>query len=306
MEAVLLAALFLAQGQEWKSFNQSQYPVAVFVGVMPRSIPGVNVAVENVGFANQGKPCIMLCLDDKQSFKYGPALDDDDIRHIIDAYSGWAERQVSRQRAVPFQEPHVQPDAEEVGTVVPKEAKAYSLTPLYQQMYTMNNGRSRFNVKTGIDADWPMDLRVSGGFAGLSGWRSEKRILLPKGGKIAVWSEDTDVRAFSLVPRVRWQFPLGTVTYDILSTDKGVCEVRSRTKTEDGWMSKVLLRNEDAAPNGYHGAGRACASCHDRAGGLAGTRSIYLHAIWGDDGVFSWRPYDASGNTLSEWPIETR
>lgn len=180
----------------------------------------------------------------------------------------------------------------------------YALTPLYQQMYTMNGGRSRFNVPTPLDSDAPQDLIVSGGMRGLHGWKSMKALDIPAGAKIVVWESDEDVRAFSLVPRKRWRFPVGTVAYDVLLNDAGeVFEARTQTRTEDGWETKVH-KGEGKPPAGYAGAGQACASCHQYAGGLSDVPGrIYRHAIWGNDGRFSWRPYKADGTWDERWPI---
>ncbi len=84
------------------------------------------------------------------------------------------------------------------GVPVGKNLKFYKSDPVYQNMFTMNNGRSKFNVITPVDdvAPW----RDSGGMHQIDKkeWRNVTGLDLP--GKIVYWQEDTDVRAFSLVP----------------------------------------------------------------------------------------------------------
>ncbi len=186
--------------------------------------------------------------------------------------------------------------------------RSYSLAPLYQNMWTMNGGRSRFNVPTSIVGLEPSELSVSGGMVGVHGFRSVKRLAIPKGRRILVWKEDTDVRAFSLVPRWRWKFPEGTVAADVLFNRRGrIFTIRTQTKSDDEWMTKVLFNDEKEYPEGYAGLQQSCTSCHSK---VAVLRTVpghdYLHATWGDDGRYSWRPFDESGNLDTRWPIEQK
>src|SRR5580765_2335013 len=100
------------------------------------------------------------------------------------------------------------------GVPVGKNLQFYKCDPVYQTMYTMNNGRSKFNDITPVDDVDPW--RVSGGMHHVDkkDWRNVTGLDLP--GDIVYWQEDTDVRAFSLVPKWRWQFPKGTLAYDVL------------------------------------------------------------------------------------------
>jgi hypothetical protein len=132
------------------------------------------------------------------------------------------------------------------GVPVGKNLKFYQCEPVYQNMFTMDNGRSRFNVITPVtDVDpW----RVSGGmhFSKQKDWRNVTGLDLPD--KIVYWQEDTDVRAFSLVPKWRWQFPKGTLAYDVLIRIKDgkehIFEVRIHEKEEDGWDAGTVYRPE--------------------------------------------------------------
>ncbi len=130
------------------------------------------------------------------------------------------------------------------GVPITKNLKFYKSDPVYQNMYTMNNGRSRFNVITPIDEVDPW--RVSGGLHHVDKkeWRNVTGLDLP--GPILYWQEDTDVRAFSLVPKWRWQFPTGTIAYDVLLRVKDgrehVFEVRVHEKLEEDWDAGTIYR----------------------------------------------------------------
>lgn len=132
------------------------------------------------------------------------------------------------------------------GVPVGKNLKFYRLDPVYQKMYTMNNGRSKFNDITPIDDAHPW--KVSGGMHHVDQkeWRNVTGLDLP--GPIVYWQEDTDVRAFSLVPKWRWQFPKGTLAYDVLLRIKDgkehVFEVRVHEKREDDWDDGTIYRPE--------------------------------------------------------------
>lgn len=180
--------------------------------------------------------------------------------------------------------------------------KFYKLRPLYQQMYSMNS--VPYNDPVPLDGEVDPDLFVSGGLRDVHGWRSVKGLDLP--GKIKVWKENADVRAFVLVPRWRWEFPNGTVAYDVLLNDDGKpFEIRTATKEDGAWVHKVAFKDKDAAPVGFAGAGRACASCHDKAALIRDVPGrIYRHSTWGDDNRFSWRPFDEASRLDRRWPIE--
>jgi hypothetical protein len=135
------------------------------------------------------------------------------------------------------------------GVPTSKNLKFYKCDPVYQNMYTMNNGRSKFNVITPIDPEDPW--RFSGGMHHVERkeWRNVTGLDLP--GPIAYWQEDTDVRAFSLVPKWRWQFPTGTLAYDVLLRVKDgkehIFEVRVHEKREADWDEGTVYRPEVSA-----------------------------------------------------------
>ena len=188
----------------------------------------------------------------------------------------------------------------------PTNLRFYKLEPRYQNMSTMNNGRTKVRTIDPLHDEFHPFL-VSGGMHDMTGWGSVKGLDIPTGKRIAVWEEDTDVRAFSLVPRWRWQFPQGTVAYDVLYTRNGIFEIRTQERTARGWSTKVLHKDAEAAPSGYTGLQQSCASCHDHAAEVVSVPGrIYMRARWGDDGRFSWRPFDESGNLDARWPIERR
>lgn len=138
------------------------------------------------------------------------------------------------------------------GIPVGKNLKFYKSDPVYQNMYTMNNGRSKFNVITPIDDVDPW--RVSGGMHHVDKkeWRNVTGLDLP--GQIVYWQEDTDVRAFSLVSKWRWQFPTGTLAYDVLLRVKNgkehIFEVRVHEKREEDWDEGTIYRPDVASAKG--------------------------------------------------------
>ena len=132
------------------------------------------------------------------------------------------------------------------GVPIGKNLKFYKSNPVYQNMYTMNNGQSKFNVITPINdvAPW----RVSGGMHHVerNEWRNVTGLDLPD--KIVYWQENTDVRAFSLVPKWRWRFPTGTLAYDVLLRVKDgkehIFEVRVHEKLAEEWDAGTVYRPE--------------------------------------------------------------
>jgi hypothetical protein len=130
------------------------------------------------------------------------------------------------------------------GVPIGKNFKFYKSEPVYQKMYTMNNGRSKFNDITPVEDVDPW--RVSGGMHHVDkkDWRNVTGLDLP--GDIVYWQEDTDVRAFSLVPKWRWQFPKGTLAYDVLLRVKDgkehIFEVRVHEKREEDWDEGTVYR----------------------------------------------------------------
>lgn len=244
------------------------------------------------------------------------------------------------------------------GVPIGKNLKFYKLPSVYQKMFTMNNGTAKYNVITPRDEEDPW--RVSGGmhFVDRKEWRNVTGLDLP--ARIVYWQEDTDVRAFALVPKWRWQFPTGTLAYDVLLRIKDgkehVFEVRVQEKKDDGWDGGTIYRPEVATekaerngwtwqfpgfpeldassltytakidpkakfvatrkividegnftPPSYVGPGMSCNACHARVGQLYDVPGqIYREARRGDDGRFSWHPFNDNGGIDERWPIMAR
>jgi hypothetical protein len=191
------------------------------------------------------------------------------------------------------------------GVPVGKNLKFYKLRPVYQNMYTMNNGRSRFTDITPIEDVHPW--RSSGGMHHIDEkeWRNVTGLDLP--GKIDYWQEDTDVRAFSLVPKWRWRFPEGTLAYDVLLRVKDgkehIFEVRIHEKRANGWDEGTIYRpkvNLDKAERhtwkwefsefGLSGNAVSYTTKIDRKAAFAPTRTLIL-----DDGDFTPPGYAGVG-----------
>lgn len=318
--------------------KKQKLPMVVFSGLPAREIPGCTVYRDDKWLDRPGVAAYPVAGDeyaDGTQWKYNPS-DQEILRSL--------GKGVQAYQPNPFQAPHVQPEVQGVGAssalwyspeqveVVrkiwpagvefPKTLKFYSLAPLYQKMYTMNNGRSRFADPTHISHERELpEFTVSGGMTTIvgydqnsnpihkimDGWKSDKGFAFA-GTLAEVWKEDTNVRAFSLVPRWRWKFKNGVIAYDVLSTDKGVFEIRTQTRTDEGWETKIAYRNLNNTNGGYKGLedGQTCASCHSHTGELLSRPGqIYLWERWGSDGRFSWRPYNESGQ-LANWPIELK
>ncbi len=191
----------------------------------------------------------------------------------------------------------------------PSTLRFYELPRRYQSLTTMNNGRTKLRDIEHLH-DHSATLALSGGMEKLSGWRSVKGLAIPEGKAVHVWEENTDVRAFALVPRWRWSFPVGTVAYDALfNTESGKAfEIRTSEKADDGWAYRVAFRDKDQYPRGYQGAiGKACRECHSQPASVVDVPGqIYRHVVWGDDERFSWRPFGAYGELDTRWPIERK
>ena len=145
---------------------------------------------------------------------------------------------------------------------------------------------------------------VPGGLHGLTEWRSELRFELPD--KIKVWTEDGDIIGAGRLPRKRWTFPVGTRFADVLRNVAGdPFEVRVREKTsETVWKSDVVMRDEDKAPKGYKGPGKACVECHSKAGQSIADGPL----LRGDDQTFSAPIPEILAGTMKEndWPLEIK
>jgi hypothetical protein len=297
-------------------------PFVVFVGIAPRDVKGC-VTVGVASFNGSAKQRIVVCPNvNEPDANYYAVNDDAAIRQVAgleasvsaSPFSESSSRERSQAGIADDNAPwlsRAESDAVKAmwpaSVAFPPNLKFYALAPKYQNLYTMDNGR--FKGRDIHDLGPEHEFFVSGGMerinAGL--WRSVKGLDIPAGKKIKVWQEDTDVRAFALVPRYRWLFPVGTVAFDCLTTDRGVFEIRTQTKTDKGWQAKVIHKEPKSFPQGYNGEiGRSCASCHDRAESIVSVPGrIYLTSVWGSDERFSWRPFNEQGQLDRRWPIES-
>lgn len=126
-----------------------------------------------------------------------------------------------------------------------EDAKFYSLPQVYQELIFLNGSPSwRVLPVTNKIHPWA----VSGGmhWANPADWRNSVALELPKGQKVSWWVEQTDAGAPGPVPKVRWQFPVGTVAYDVLirrrAYSERVFEVRIHRKLRDGWSAGETWR----------------------------------------------------------------
>ena len=189
------------------------------------------------------------------------------------------------------------------GVAFGKNLKFYDLPQRYQSLSTTNGGRTKLRFIVPLE-DHSATLATSGGMHGLR-FKSVKGLDVPDTGKIAVWEEKTDVRAFDLVPRWRWTFPIGTVAYDVLfNANDEPFEIRTQERAEHEWITKVVYKEPAKFPSGYAGLQQACASCHSQTGSVVNVDGrIYRHVTWGDDGRFSWRPFKEDNTLDMRWPI---
>ena len=128
---------------------------------------------------------------------------------------------------------------------------------------------------------------VPGGLDNATGWESILAVSMPD--KVYTYRDNVPVMSAGRdLPKLRWTFPEGTKFVDLLAKDGKVFELRTRTKIKGQWVSRVEYSDKGARPNGYHGLNKACIECHEHAG----ASHQYGITIRGDDGAFSWNPYE--------------
>lgn len=142
------------------------------------------------------------------------------------------------------------------------------------------------NAPTVINPNRQTPWAVPGGLDGATGWESVIAVAMP--GQPTVYNTRVEAGARHPLPKLRWTFPEGTVFADLLVKDGKPFELRTRRKVDGQWVSRVEYRDRDAAPVNYHGAGKACIECHQHAG----SQLQYGIGLRGDDGCFSWAPWD--------------
>jgi len=182
------------------------------------------------------------------------------------------------------------------GITLPKTMRLYDRTQ-YAQELTITNGIDTLRpIHYSQGDNNPNRLfpwAVNGGLHRAQGWTSRTAIAIPEGKHILYWSERIDAGARRHLPRMSWQFPVGTVVADLLFTDGELFELRTLNKTEDGsWRGRRLWRS-GKMPVGYIEPDRVigverqvgiCVNCHQRAGAW----QSYGALIRGADGVFSF------------------
>jgi hypothetical protein len=72
--------------------------------------------------------------------------------------------------------------------------------------------------------------------------------------------------------------------------------------------TKTLVIDDGGfTPPRYAGAGMACNACHSRVGEIYDVPGrIYREARRGDDGRFSWHPFNDNGEVDTRWPLIAR
>ena len=144
--------------------------------------------------------------------------------------------------------------------------------------------------------------RQSGGLDGIAGWRSDlyrnetAAATKPFTGYVTVKNGGRITNSFgrdlgeATQDELSWQrkYPDGARFLDVLSTSKGVFEVRQREKRDGRWISLVTYRDKAARPKGYEGLpqGMTCVGCHNTTDG-PGTGGYGVALVPGSDTIFS-------------------
>ena len=123
-------------------------------------------------------------------------------------------------------------------------AKLYKIRQVYQSLYSVS-GKERRDIVAVTAEDHPW--KVSGGmhWTDSSEWRNATALDIPDGAKIVVWGQRIDAGAFVPVQKVFWQFPVGTIAYDVLIRrvdPERVFEVRTHERTRGGWANAHTYR----------------------------------------------------------------
>ena len=235
-----------------------------------------------------------------------PSWEGDSTPRVILCYGAkgelWRHSEVAGRAVQPAAPPFAGPLAALIADV--------SRKPAGQQGYVVPNGlyimpRARFtqriskllNRQTGRFEDQIVPVprtetesrwQVSGGMEGLTGWKSDRYAHWPAMPR--VWVGNIAVlNSHGIYQQNRgWkrEYPIGTFFLDVLSTDRGIFEVRRREKTAERWESTVEYRDHEARPEGYHGLKQACASCHNTTTG-PGTGGYAAGLVSGSDTIFS-------------------
>lgn len=180
---------------------------------------------------------------------------------------------------------------------MPKGLKAYRPTRKSQRMAITNGMDSNLIYDKDQDDHWtnaPSLLNpnrqfpwaVPGGLDNAKGWESIIAVALPSA--VSMYGDRVDVGARHPLPKTRWTFPEGTQFVDLLTYKGKPFELRTRTKIKGEWVSKKEYEDKTARPEGYNGLTKSCVECHQGAG----SQLQYGISVRGDDGAFSWSPWD--------------
>lgn len=192
---------------------------------------------------------------------------------------------------------------------LPEGMKWYTKTR-HSQYLSINNGLDSNDLYR-LDQDDTLFGRVnpnrvfpwavSGGLHESSGWKSKAAVSIPEKAKVYVWTERVEAGARRPLPKYRWEWPKGTVFADVLSTDAGVFEVRTLTKTGDSWKARTEYKDPEKAPKGYTGPRKSCFDCHSEP-----ITTNYGIQVRREDGIFSASPLVDGTLRLDtkNWPVE--
>ncbi len=255
----------------------SKTPIAVFVGIPARLVPGVLPCMEPQGFAGITKGIIAAIPNGSGGFRqvdlFPNATDDE----IIDATRAKVRQSPSffrqgslleflRSRRTADVDPQTRGPWVE-GIEFPKGMVRYRPARFTQEI-AVTNGRDRISPVPieNIASKW----HQPGGLEGLTGWKSDLYKFLPENGQtwvgnIPVWNGSN----FQNNRGYLRAYPAGTEFHDVLSNDDGkIFAHRIAVKKEDGsWERFTAYRDKDAEPPGYvHIKTNQCSSCHNEAG----------------------------------------
>jgi len=259
--------------------------LATFSGVTPRKIAGL-ASCRTEGLPGTDGPCIVVSRDNIWVETLPATASDEQIRRA-------AGLEV-RRSALPFVQRAIARRDDRVWRRVSVllGMKPYRRARFTQSIFTLSGRRVTQPVlRTELDEKW----NIPGGLVGIKGWQSELYRSVPsvdvKKGFISVLNgftaRDFDGSIYAVrQDEVGWKrnYADGTMFADVLSTDRGVFEVRLAEKQGGKWERYVAWSDADAAPQGYVRPRRAeCAACHDQAG----TGSYGAALIPGGDTVLS-------------------
>jgi len=105
--------------------------------------------------------------------------------------------------------------------------------------------------------------------------------------------------------KYEWAFSNGMEAESIVNT---IDSFGNNGVNEFGISTKLFVDDDHkVTPPKYVGTGMTCNACHSQAGTINNRAGqIYKRARHGDDGRFSWHPFDSYGRVDTRWPINGR